>query len=412
MGATVGNIVAGVLLLAVAVYGTAGGTDYGAGFWDLLAGAFPRSADVRALVDHAMAPVWEANNVWLVFAAVLTWTGFPILFQSAFASLYPLFALALLGLVLRGTFFAFRKVATTPGAQRTATLVFGASSILAPFCFGASLGALASGRVGVGSPIVPAWQACLNPTAIMFGVVALAATAFSGASFLVGDARRYSHSSRGPQEGAARNLQGPVPAGPSRGRMVVALLATLVVVALARRGRSSPPAGAPPGRGPLEGSDGSVNGAARSDLVGYFRRRAIVAALATLVVGAVALTVLSFDTPAVFRGIIERGLPFAVLAVAATLAVTILLWRRVYLLYRVLTVLGVGSFVFAWGFGQSPYLLPGRLTIQQAVGAPSLEIALLVISVVALVLVLPSLALLYTLDQRSDLESPPEAPTP
>jgi cytochrome bd ubiquinol oxidase subunit II len=345
MSATIGDITAGVLLLCVAAYSTAGGTDYGAGIWDLLAGAFGRTADVRALIDHAMAPVWEANNVWLVFAAVLTWTGFPILFQSAFVSLYPLYAFALLGLVLRGAFFAFRKVATTSSGYRNAALVFGTASILAPFCFAASLGALASGRVGVGQPVTSLWQACLNPSSIMFGAVALAATAFSGASFLVGDARRPPSSTEHPH------------------------------------------------------------------LIEYFRRRTIVAALATLVVGAVALAVLRSDSPTVFRGITSAlGLPFAVLAVASTLAVAVLLWRRVYLWYRVLTVVAVGSFVFAWGFGQAPDLLPGRLTIEQAVGAPSVEILLLVISVVGLVLVAASLALLYTLDQRSALESPPESP--
>lgn len=349
MGNAVADIIAAVLLLAVAAYSTAGGTDYGAGIWTLLAGVFPRAAEARRLVDHAMAPVWEANNVWLVFAAVLTWTGFPILFQSAFASLYPLFAFALLGLVLRGAFFAFRKLAATPFQERTATLVFGASSILAPFCFATSLGAIASGRVGVGQPVVPVWQACLNPTSIMFGAVSLAATAFSGASFLVGDARRYKVNS----------------------------------------GLSSPA------------------------MVEYFRRRAIVAGLATLVVGAAALAVLRTDSPIVFHGMTSGlGLAFALLAVAATLGVAVLLWLRVYLWYRVLTVVGVGSFVFAWGFGQSPYLLPGRLTIQQAAGSPAVQVTLLVISVVALVLVIPSLGLLYALDQRSDLESPSDSETP
>jgi cytochrome d ubiquinol oxidase subunit II len=99
------------------------------------------------------------------------------------------------------------------------------------------------------------------------------------------------------------------------------------------------------------------------------------------------------------------GLPFAVLAVLAVLAVAFLMWRRVYFGYRVLTVIGVGSFVFAWAFGQVPYLLPGRLTIQQAAGAPAIEATLLVITVVGFALVIPSLLLLYTLDQRSALES-------
>jgi cytochrome bd ubiquinol oxidase subunit II len=336
----VGELVAGVLLLAVAVYSVAGGTDYGAGIWDLLAGRSERGGRVRALIDHAMAPVWEVNNVWLVLAAVVCWTGFPLLFQSAFASLYPLLTLALLGLILRGAFFAFRKSAPARGTRRAATLLFGLSSVLASFCFAASLGALASGRIGVGAPIVPVWQACLNPTSVMFGVVSLAATALSGASFLVGDARRL-------------------------------------------------------------GED---------DLVEYFRVRAVVAALATLGAGAVALAVLGLESPAVFRGMVSGlGLPFAITAIAATSLTGLLLWRRVYRWYRVLTVVGIGSFVFAWGFGQAPYLLPGRLTIRQAMGAPAVEVLLLVVAGVALVTVLPSLALLYVLDQRNELEPPDDS---
>jgi cytochrome d ubiquinol oxidase subunit II len=341
VNALVSDAVAGALLLTVCAYSTAGGTDYGAGIWDLLAGRFRHAMEVRALVDHAMAPVWEANNVWLVFAAVICWTGFPVLYESAFLSLYPLFALALFGLILRGAFFAFRKAAIAPASRLAATRVFGLSSLLAPFSFSASLGAIASGKVGVAGPVVPVWQACLDPMAIAFGVVALTATAFSGASFLVGDARRY--------------------------------------------------------KAPLESG---------ADLVEYFRRRAVISAIALLVVSLLALLLIAAESPAVFRGMVAGlGLPFSIAAVLAVLTVAVLMWRRIYLWYRVLTVVGVGSFVFAWGFGQAPYVLPGRLTIEQAAGAPAIEVTVLVITAVALLLVVPSLYLLYTLDQRSALES-------
>jgi cytochrome d ubiquinol oxidase subunit II len=333
--------VAGALLLTIAAYSTAGGVDYGAGIWDLLAGRFRNAEQVRALIDHAMAPVWEANNVWLVFAAVIAWTGFPLLYESVFLSLYPWFALALLGLILRGAFFAFRKVATSSRSRLVASRVFGVSSLLAPFSFAAALGAIASGKVGAGGPVVPVWQACLDPLAIAFGVVALTATAFSGASFLVGDARRY-----------------------------------------------------------------HVPGKAGPDLVEYFRRRTVVAAVALLATSLVTLVVIAAESPTVFRGMVAGlGLPSALAAVVAVLVVGVLMWRRVYRWYRVLTVIGVGSFVFAWGLGQAPYMLPGRLTIQQAAGAPEIEGLLLIITVVALVLVIPSLFLLYNLDQRSALES-------
>src|SRR5207245_5429187 len=84
-----------LLLLTITAYSVAGGVDYGAGIWDLLAGRGARADRARELIDQAMAPVWEANNVWLVLAIVVCWTGFPLLFQSVFASLYPIFAVAL-----------------------------------------------------------------------------------------------------------------------------------------------------------------------------------------------------------------------------------------------------------------------------------------------------------------------------
>src|SRR5579864_4476502 len=96
------DLTAFILLLAVAAYSTAGGADFGAGIWDLLAGNRSQSRRPRELIDHAMAPVWEVNNVWLVLGIVLCWTAFPPLFQAAFADLYPLFTLALIGLILRG----------------------------------------------------------------------------------------------------------------------------------------------------------------------------------------------------------------------------------------------------------------------------------------------------------------------
>jgi cytochrome bd ubiquinol oxidase subunit II len=191
MTAALANISALVLLMTVTAYSVAGGVDFGAGIWDLLAGRGKQANEARALIDHAMAPVWEANNVWLVFSIVVCWTGFPLLFQSVFASLYPLFSFALLGVILRGAFFAFRHIASGPRMERASSLVFGISSVITPFFFAATLGAIASGRVGVGGPTLSVWDACVSPMSISFGLVALAATAFSGASFLVGDARRY-----------------------------------------------------------------------------------------------------------------------------------------------------------------------------------------------------------------------------
>jgi cytochrome d ubiquinol oxidase subunit II len=100
------------------------------------------------------------------------------------------------------------------------------------------------------------------------------------------------------------------------------------------------------------------------------------------------------------------GTPFAAAAVIATPLVGFLLWRRIFRWYRLLSVVVVGSLVFAWGFAQSPYLLPGQLTITQSAAPLGTGVLLSIVTLAVVVLVLPSLALLVYLDQRGALESP------
>ncbi|MDX3578971.1 MULTISPECIES: cytochrome d ubiquinol oxidase subunit II [unclassified Streptomyces] len=183
------DLVAWVMVVAIAAYACAGGTDYGAGFWDLLAGGTERGRRPRWLIDHAMAPVWEANNVWLIFVLVIMWTGFPTMFQAVFSALWLPLALASVGLVLRGAGFALRKPTRRLARRRLFGATFAVSSLLTPFFLGAALGAVASGRVAVGTTATAdAWA---NPTSVLTGLLAVAATAFLGAVFLCSDALRF-----------------------------------------------------------------------------------------------------------------------------------------------------------------------------------------------------------------------------
>ena len=54
--------------------------------------------------------------------------------------------------------------------------------------------------------------------------------------------------------------------------------------------------------------------------------------------------------------------------------------------------------VLAWGMAQRPYLLPTTLTVQAAAGDPDTLRWLIIVTVVAVILVGPALALLYRLD--------------
>ena len=184
------DLVAGVLIVAVAAYAVLAGADLGGGFWDLTAGGARRGARVRGLIKRSMSPVWEANHVWLIFVLVIFWTGFPRAFGAVMSTLYvPLF-LAAVGIILRGTAFAVRGEAATIGEARALGATFALSSVLVPFFFGATVGAIASGQVpappGGGDPI-DSWT---NLTSIYIGILAVATGAYLAAVYLAADAIR------------------------------------------------------------------------------------------------------------------------------------------------------------------------------------------------------------------------------
>src|SRR6478735_4012479 len=184
------NTVAIVLMLAITAYAVFGGADFGAGFWDLVAGGSTRGERPRAVIERAIGPVWEANHVWLIFSFVVLWTGFSEVYASITLTLYVPLTLAALGIVLRGSSFAFRKSVEGVRNRRRFGGAFAISSVLVPFCMGAVAGAIASGRVPAGGQAGDPWDSWINPTSILGGVLAVCACAYLAAVYLVWDARR------------------------------------------------------------------------------------------------------------------------------------------------------------------------------------------------------------------------------
>jgi len=184
------DTVAVVLLLAVAAYAVCGGADFGAGFWDLIAGSPDQGARPRELIERSIGPVWEANHVWLIFIFVVTWTAFPEAYASIMLTLFVPLTIAALGIVLRGASFAFRKSVVTLGNRRLFGAAFAASSVFVPYCMGAVAGGIASGRVPAGGKAGDPVDSWINPTSIVTGILAVAAVAYLAAVYLVWDARR------------------------------------------------------------------------------------------------------------------------------------------------------------------------------------------------------------------------------
>jgi cytochrome bd ubiquinol oxidase subunit II len=177
-------------LIGLAFYSVLGGADFGTGFWQLTAGSGRQGDAVREHAHAAMAPVWEANHVWLIFVLTVVWTAYPTAFGSIASTLsIPLF-IAALGIIFRGVTYALRVGAAGSRELGAIDTVFSISSVLTPFALGAAIGGIASGRVPVGNAAGSQFSSWLNPTSILIGVLAVISAAYLAAVFLCADASR------------------------------------------------------------------------------------------------------------------------------------------------------------------------------------------------------------------------------
>lgn len=177
-------------LMGLALYTVLAGADFGAGIWQLTAGSGPNADRMRDHVHESMAPVWEANHVWLVFVLTVVWTAYPVAFGSIASTLsVPLF-IAALGIIFRGAGYALRSGTRTDREIHVIDSVFAVSSILTPFALGAAMGGIASLRVPVGNAAGHMFSSWLNPTSILIGVLAVASSGYLSAVYLSGDAAR------------------------------------------------------------------------------------------------------------------------------------------------------------------------------------------------------------------------------
>jgi cytochrome d ubiquinol oxidase subunit II len=177
-------------LQGVVLYAILAGADFGAGIWALLAGRGERAQRIREHAHHSMAPVWEANHVWLIFVLVVVWTGYPVAFASMASTLAVALTAAGLGIVLRGVAYALRSASAGAAELRAVDTMTAAGSVLAPFALAAAAGGIASLRVPVGNATGDLWSSWLNPTSLAAGVLALLSSAYLAAVYLAADARR------------------------------------------------------------------------------------------------------------------------------------------------------------------------------------------------------------------------------
>jgi cytochrome d ubiquinol oxidase subunit II len=187
---TAATIALVVLWVGVTFYALFAGADFGGGFWDLFAGRTRSGMPQRRLIEHSLAPVWEANHVWLIFVLVMLWTCWPPVFAAIMSTLFIPLTLVALGIIARGAAFAFRKDTGTLWVRRLFGATFALSSVLTPFFLGAVAGAIASARVPPGLAAGHPVTSWVNPTSFLGGVLAVGSCAYLAAAYLCDDAMR------------------------------------------------------------------------------------------------------------------------------------------------------------------------------------------------------------------------------
>jgi cytochrome d ubiquinol oxidase subunit II len=305
-----------------------GGADFGGGVWDLFASG-PRREAQRDLISKSIAPIWEANHVWLIVVVVMMFTAFPVAFSTLGIVLHIPLTLMLIGIVLRGSAFVFRSYGGHAGAgRRRWGRAFAVASAATPVLLGMIVGAIASGRVATASGRVGAasfrdvfispW---LAPFPVAVGLFALALFAFLASVYLT-----------------------------------------------------------------IEAKDDAT---LRDD----FRARALGAAVAVAVFAAVALLLSRTAAPRVMAGVVGGSWSWLLHLCTATAAITaiVALWRRSFHLARLAAAAQVSLILWGWVLAQYPFVIPMTLTIRQA-SSPEVTLTLLLIGLAGGALVLiPSL---------------------
>lgn len=175
-----------VLGVSLFLYTVLGGADFGAGIVEIFIG----KKGVHT-ISKAMAPVWEANHVWLILVIVLVFNGFPKVYSTLSTVLHiPLMGI-LVGIIFRGTAFTFRHYdVLEDSTHKYYDFFFRISSLLTPMFLGMTLGAMIGGRISIDytqdfySIFIAPW---FNWFSFSLGIFTTTLFAYIASVFLVGE---------------------------------------------------------------------------------------------------------------------------------------------------------------------------------------------------------------------------------
>jgi len=170
---------AGIIVLAVVMYVLLDGFDLGVGILFPYAPGDPE----RDVMMTSVAPIWDANETWLVLGGAALFGAFPLAYSVILSGAYLPLLIMLIALILRGVAFEFRFKAARSRPLWDKAFHYG--SVLATFAQGLVLGAFiqgfkVEGRVFAGGPLD-----FLTPFSVLTGIALIFGYGLLGAGWLV-----------------------------------------------------------------------------------------------------------------------------------------------------------------------------------------------------------------------------------
>lgn len=177
------------LWAAILLYLLLGGADFGAGIIELFTSKKNKSR-TRKTMYQAIGPIWEANHMWLIITIVILFVGFPLIYTTMSVHLHIPLAVMLLGIIARGTAFAFRHYdAVIDDLQKVYDKIFRYSSFITPLFLGIIAGSAVSGDIDTNAKTfadayIFSW---LSWFSVSVGLFTVAICGYLAAIFIIGE---------------------------------------------------------------------------------------------------------------------------------------------------------------------------------------------------------------------------------
>ncbi len=170
---------AGIIVLAVVMYVLLDGFDLGVG---ILFPYAPGDLD-RDVMMTSVAPIWDANETWLVLGGAALFGAFPLAYSVILSGTYLPLLIMLIALILRGVAFEFRFKATHNRHLWDKAFHYG--SVLATLAQGLVLGNFIQGFEVQDRNFAGGMLDWLTPFALMTGIALVAGYGLLGCCWLI-----------------------------------------------------------------------------------------------------------------------------------------------------------------------------------------------------------------------------------